>query len=147
MMYEAQTRVINYCTVFVRIMKIYARLLLGTILLLLACVARGEVALSVVGRDSSTACTHDAVHAEWVVKEWRGGTELVWIEVHDLGRSTPVSRLDLFQIGPNEVEPSMSLETLDPVSETLQRLHSVIQSRAYGALETPEIRTVGSRLS
>lgn len=125
----------------------YARLLLGTVLLL-ASITRGDVALSVLGkRNSSTACKHDAVHAEWVIREWRGGAELVWLEVYDLVRSIPVSRFDLFQIGPSELEPSMSLETLDSGSETLQRLHSTIQCREYGPFDTPEIRTVGCRLS
>eukprot|EP00903_Cladosiphon_okamuranus_P018769 g17268.t2 len=80
-------------------------------------------------------------------REWRGGMELVWLEVFDLGRSMPVSRFDLFQIGPSEispreVEPSMSLETFDSGSEMLQRLHSVIQSRDYGPFDTPEVQTV-----
>lgn len=124
------------------------RLLLGVVLILIASTTRGEVALSVAGKgESSTACKHDAVHAEWVIKEWRGSMELVWIEVHDLGGSVPVSRFDLFQVGPSELEPSTSLETLDSVSETLQRLHSVIQSREYGPFDTPEIRTVGYHLS
>lgn len=123
----------------------YARLLLGTALLLAS--SFGEVALSVGGKgNSSTACKHDAVHAEWVVKEWRRSVELVWIEVYDLGRSIPVSRFDLFQI-PSELEPSLSRETLDSNSETLQRLHSVIQSREYGPFDTPEVRTVRRRLS
>lgn len=126
----------------------YARLLFGKVILLLASAGtHGDVVISVAGkRDSSTACTHDAVHAEWVIGEWRGGTELVWIEVHDVGRSIPVGRWDLFQIRPSEVEPSMSLETLGPVPETFERLHSVIQSREYGPLDTPDVRTVRCRL-
>lgn len=123
------------------------RLLLGTVLLLTS-VTHGEVELSVVGRrDSSTACTHDAVRVEWVVEEWRGVVELVWIEVHDLGISLPVGRFDLFQIDPSGLEPSVTLARHDPVSEKLQWMHSIINSRDYGLLDTPEIRTVGYRLS
>lgn len=129
-----------------KIAMFYARLLLGTALLLAS--SLGDVALSVVGKrnSSTTACKHDAVRAEWVVNEWREGVELIWIEVYDLGRSIPVSRFDLFQISPSELEPSLSLETLDSDSETLQRLHSVVQSREYGPFVTPEVRTVRRRL-
>lgn len=127
-----------------KIAILYARLFLLGVGILLVSITSGEVVLSVVGKDSIACCKHDAVHAEWVIREWGGGVELVWIEVHDLGRLIPVSRFDLFQIGPSELEPSISLETLDSISQTLQRLHSVIQSREYGAFDTPEIQTVGA---
>lgn len=99
---------------------------------------RGDVAIIAPPR----RCTMEAVRIEWAIPEWTGAPELIWVEIHELGTLKPVGRFDLFQSGQSDREPSSSFATLDSQPETLQRLHSVIQSDDYGPFDTPEVQKV-----
>ena len=111
----------------------YAILLLGGVNL-----CRGDVAIMSPPR----LCTLDAVRVEWALQDWTGDPDLIWVEMHELSRSNPVSRFDLFQFGQSDREPSSSLASLDSQPEKLQRLHSVIHSDEYGPFDTPEVQKV-----
>lgn len=99
-------------------------------------------------------CVKDAVRVEWKLSDWGGETGLVWIDVQRLNPSsaTPhhhrVARFDVFQYGYEHDEyngvgePSPSLEQVHPVPKSLERLHSLIQSRHDGPFKTPDIETV-----
>ncbi len=106
-------------------------------------VCRGDVAIISPPR----MCTMEAVRIEWAITAWTGEPDLVWVEIHELGTLKPVSRFDLFQSGQSDREPSSSFATLDSQPETLQRLHSVIQSDDYGPFDTPEVQKVCSASS
>jgi len=99
---------------------------------------RGDIAIISPPR----LCTMEAVRVEWALTEWTGDPDLIWVEMHEVGRSNPVSRFDLFQPGQSDREPSSSFATLDSQPETLQRLHSVIQSDDYGPFDIPEVQKV-----
>ncbi|CAM9786004.1 unnamed protein product, partial [Ectocarpus sp. 4 AP-2014] len=84
----------------------------------------------------------DAVLIKWEVGDGGGGGELVWIEVHDVSSiSKPIARFDLFQYGHKGGQPSPSLQIVQKVPESLQMMHSVIQSWDHGAFKIPEVRT------
>lgn len=105
-------------------------------------VTRAHVALSTTSPGSSVCC-HDKVHIAWVVADWSGGGELVWVEVQDVSRSNiAVGRFDLFQYGRSVREPSAALAVLDPVPKMLQRVHSVIHCWDHGPFKTPGVRRV-----
>lgn len=100
-------------------------------------------------------CVKDAVRVHWRLSDWAGETELVWIDVQRLnpGSGTPhdrVARFDVFQYGYEHEhdeynwigEPSPSLEQVRPVHKSLERIHSLIQSRHDGPFKTPDIETV-----
>lgn len=98
-------------------------------------------------------CVNDAVEVDWKVADWSATREdLVWIEVQNLSSggsststsspSSPVARFDVFQYGQNNGEPSATLEVVDFVPKTLERLHSVIQCRHDGPFKTPDVRKV-----
>lgn len=105
-------------------------------------------------------CVKDAVRVEWKLTDWGGETDLVWIDVQRLNPSsgTPqhrVARFDVFQYGYRHEndedngagEPSPSLEQVHPVPKSLERLHSLIQSRQDGPFKTPDIETVRTAYS
>ena len=101
-------------------------------------------------------CVKDAVRVHWRLSNWGSETELVWIDVQRLNPSsgTPdhdrVARFDVFQYGYDHEhdehnrmgEPSPSLELVHPVHKSLERVHSLIQSRHDGPFKTPDIKTV-----
>lgn len=120
----------------------YVKLLLFGAGAHLHAVTRADVVLSTTSKGSRVCC-HDEVHITWVVANWRGGGDLVWVEVRDITKSNlAVGRFDLFQHGHSGREPSAALAVLDPVPKMLQRLHSVIHCWDYGSFKTPEVRKV-----
>lgn len=120
--------------------------------------SRADIAVS-AAFPGGRLCAKDAVHVVWTVREWSGGTELVWIDVHDTSRivnnsnntgsntsSTQVARFDVFQYDAQVPRgSSSSLNAVGAVPHSLKRLHSVIHCRQDGPYKTPGIRTVRFR--
>lgn len=130
-------------------------------------VARADITISgVPSEGKSKLCVQDAVLVEWKLNNLGVETELVWIDVQQRLNFNPagssgtapsqhrVARFDVFQYGYdyedgendkyNGVlgEAAPSLEQVHPVPKSLERLHSLIQSRHDGPFKTPDIQTV-----
>lgn len=89
-------------------------------------------------------CVKDAVDIAWCLDEWEGGTELIWIEVQDLAQDRTVSRFDIFQYGHIDRDLSPSLDAVEAVPKSLERLHSIIHCLQDGPFKTPSVETVSA---
>lgn len=97
----------------------------------------------------NVTCVNERVDIEWMLDDWDGGSELLWISVQDLHLNQTVARFDVFQYASMSdhhlLELSSTLELIDRIPESLQRSHSIIHCRLDGPSKVPKIRTVSEK--
>lgn len=133
-------------------------LLLLRLLLLAAAVAgcHGGIVVRTAssGNGDNRVCVNDRVRVDWVLGEW-SSSERVGVEVQNLQQNMTVARFDVFQydLGSSSSsnstgesgEFSSSLEVVDRVPRSLERVHAPIHCLLDGPSKIPKIRAVRYR--